>query len=651
MSFNFHILGLFVIYLLMCMYFIHNNIKKNGNYLFRSLLVVNFISQFLYLLSFIFLNQSSDLFIRVVIIKLFIASLVIWPSILFGYVYSVSIKNKYLGRDTMYEKRVRFLSRILIVLDLVLVLFSFILPVSIRDIVVFGSAFQYAFFISYLFIILSFLALFLYNKSMESKDYLKLCISLFVSLVVLTIQCCFSKLGVLVSGYTFALLILYLTLESADARVIAYLKVAKDSAEKANASKMEFLEKLSREIRMPLNTIDGFSQVILDEEDIDNIREDVKDIRVASNNLVDLINGIMDISLIEAGKMEISNHEYDTMEMLDSVSMMAKTLINKKNIQFKVEYSDNIPKVMSGDSEKIKRILINLFRNAVQYTDKGEILFKVQAVNSGSICRLIMSVSDTGKGIKKEELNTIFNRYERVTGNHGSNGLGLAIVENLVNLLHGKVDVESEYGKGSTFTVTIDQKVVQEEGIQVTNHHEGKVDIFDASGMRVLVVDDNNLNLKVATKLLLPYKMEVVQASSGQEFLDIIDKDHSFDLILMDDMMPKMSGTETLAIFKKLERVDGYEIPVVVLTANAISGMRDKYLEAGFDDYLSKPIDKYELNRVLKKYFKIPTDKEEKSSYVDRVIDEEKSISHSSNVNLFRKRQRLSKIRIGRRFQ
>jgi CheY-like chemotaxis protein len=216
-----------------------------------------------------------------------------------------------------------------------------------------------------------------------------------------------------------------------------------------------------------------------------------------------------------------------------------------------------------------------------------------------------MSVSDTGCGIKKSELGSIFNRYERVVGNQGSNGLGLAIVDSLVGLMNGKVDVDSVYGKGSVFTVTIDQKVIQSDSVTSSSNQNGRVNIFDAKGMRVLVVDDNKLNLKVACKLLSVYNVDVVEAMSGQEFLDIIDADRDFDLILMDDMMPKMSGTETLNIFKKIERVDGFDIPVVVLTANAISGMRDKYLKSGFDDYLAKPIDKYELNRVLKKYLKV----------------------------------------------
>ena len=612
MSFNFSILGLFIIYLLMCLCFINRDRKSNS--MFNKLLIVNFISQLLYLLSFIVLNKEGDLFIRVYIIKLFMASLVVWPTILFGYTYSKVVRGKYINKDTIYKNKVSFMSKLLVVINLVLVLISFVLPITtMRESVVFGDVISFVYLISLLFIILSLFVMLIYVKNISNKDYLKLYIPLLVSMIVIIIQSCSSKLGIICSGYTFVVLFLYLMLESRDAKVINYLRVAKESAERANIEKTEFLEKLSREIRGPLNTIDGFSQVIMDEDDIDNIKEDAKDIRVASNNLIDMINGIMDISLIESGKMEINNRDYDTMEMLDSVSMMAKSLVNKKKIDFKIEYANNIPRVLSGDSEKIKRILINLFRNAYQYTDKGEIFFNVSCVNANGVCRLIMSVSDTGSGIKKEELNTIFNRYERVVGKSASNGIGLAIVKNLVELMNGKVDVDSVYGKGSTFTITIDQRIIQEESIKVS--HDGmRIKMFDASGMRVLVVDDNKLNIKVVSKLLAPYNIEVVEANSGNEFLDIIDKDHNFDLILMDDMMPKMSGTETLGIYRKIERVDGFLIPVVVLTANAISGMRDKYLKVGFDEYLAKPIDKYELNRVLRKFLENKVEKKEKNS-------------------------------------
>ena len=549
-------------------------------------------------------------------IKLFLVSLITTMVLFIYYVYSKIMKNKYVGSDTKYSNSVLKMSGILSIVVIFLALVSFILPVSINGNVISGSEVNYLYFVLFSCLIVNLCLMIFNNKYIDKKDYLKLILCMIFILVSLIMQLSYSKLGIIASTFTFVILFLYITMESVDAKKIRYLEVTKESAIRANASKSEFLEKLSREIRMPLNTIDGFSQVIIDEDDINTIKDDARDIRMASNNLVNLINGIIDISLIESGDMSISNRDYDTMEMLENVSMIAKTLINKKNIDFKFEYSDNIPKVLLGDSDKIKRILINIISNAAQNTNSGEIIFKVQAVKNGSKCRLIMSVSDTGKGIAKSELNTIFNRYERVNNEKGSNGLGLAIVSSLVSLMGGRVDVDSELGKGSTFTITIDQSIIDDTSVKVIKNDDHNVKVFDASGKRVLIVDDNKLNLKVASRLLMPYNVSVVLAGSGSEFLDIIDNDTNFDLILMDDMMPKMSGSDTLNIFKKIERVSGFSIPVVVLTANAISGMREKYLSCGFDDYLAKPIDKFELNRVLKKYLK-NTDTLKKDKDVD----------------------------------
>ena len=617
MSFNFYVMGLFIIYMIMCIYFVNNkDIANNGDGAFKKLLIINFINQFLYLLSFILCNVSGKLFFKTFSIKLFLVSLITTMVLFIYYVYSKIMKNKYVGSDTKYSNSVLKMSGILSIVVIFLALVSFILPVSINGNVISGSEVNYLYFVLFSCLIVNLCLMIFNNKYIDKKDYLKLILCMIFILVSLIMQLSYSKLGIIASTFTFVILYIYITMESVDAKKIRYLEVTKESAIRANASKSEFLEKLSREIRMPLNTIDGFSQVIIDEDDINTIKDDARDIRMASNNLVNLINGIIDISLIESGDMSISNRDYDTMEMLENVSMIAKTLINKKNIDFKFEYSDNIPKVLLGDSDKIKRILINIISNAAQNTNSGEIIFKVQAVKNGSKCRLIMSVSDTGKGIAKSELNTIFNRYERVNNEKGSNGLGLAIVSSLVSLMGGKVDVDSELGKGSTFTITIDQSIIDDTSVKVIKNDDHNVKVFDASGKRVLIVDDNKLNLKVASRLLMPYNVSVVLAGSGSEFLDIIDNDTNFDLILMDDMMPKMSGSDTLNIFKKIERVSGFSIPVVVLTANAISGMREKYLSCGFDDYLAKPIDKFELNRVLKKYLK-NTDTLKKDKDVD----------------------------------
>jgi CheY-like chemotaxis protein len=243
--------------------------------------------------------------------------------------------------------------------------------------------------------------------------------------------------------------------------------------------------------------------------------------------------------------------------------------------------------------------------NAAKYTKEGFIEFKVSSVIKDDICRLIVSVEDSGIGIKPEKIDKLFTKFDRLevekTITIEGTGLGLAITKKLVDLMHGKIVVQSVYGKGSKFTVALDQKIIATKSPVEVEENKIEKEQITFVGKKILVVDDNKVNLKVATRLLKSYKVEVETVDNGFDAIEKIKNKEVYDLILMDDMMPKMSGTET---FKKLKEMEDFRIPVIALTANAISGMREKYLELGFNDYLSKPIEKLELNRVLIKFLK-----------------------------------------------
>ena len=273
--------------------------------------------------------------------------------------------------------------------------------------------------------------------------------------------------------------------------------------------------------------------------------------------------------------------------------------MSKILLKFISKIDKNIPTTLIGDTERIEQVLLSIISNSIKYTEKGHINFNIDSINSEALCRLKITISDTGIGIKEDEIKKIFENNN--DNNLEKNSLSLRYAKKLIDLMDGKIEVQSKENEGTTFTVTIDQKNtvdIEETKEKKTLKH------FSAEGKRILLVDDNKLNVKVATKLLEPYKAEIVEANSGKECLDILEKDNNYDLILMDDLMPNMSGTETLEILRKIERIEGYTIPIVVLTANAIHGMREKYIDKGFDDYLAKPIDKYELNRVLIKFLK-----------------------------------------------
>lgn len=443
------------------------------------------------------------------------------------------------------------------------------------------------------------------RKQIETKKMIPFFLFIICIIVLAAIQFFNPSLLVVTAGIIFVTFVMYFTIENPDIKLIEELNLAKEQAEKANRAKTDFLSNMSHEIRTPLNAIVGFSQALAEEDISDEAREEVKDIIMSSNNLLEIVNGILDISKIEANKLEIVNTEYDANKLMNDVIALIRARLASRLLDFKIDIDPTIPKVLYGDYVRIKQIMINILTNAVKYTKEGYIALTVNTVVQDDICRLIISVEDSGIGIKPEDIDKLFTKFQRFELEKNQTtegtGLGLAITKSLVELMNGKIVVQSKYGEGSKFTVSIDQRIVSKtiDELEIESNFDSKP--FNAYGQRVLVVDDNNVNLKVANRLLRDYNVTVDLVTSGQDCINkILDGEH-YDLILMDIMMPRMKGTEAL---KNLKNIFGFKIPVVALTADAISGMRERYISLGFDDYLAKPINKDCLYTVLKKYLK-----------------------------------------------
>ena len=441
------------------------------------------------------------------------------------------------------------------------------------------------------------------NFKKGDKRYYAIFIIL-VMLIVLYILSLIFK-GLIIYDVIMALLcyIMYFTIEDPDIKMIEQLNIARDTAEKANEAKTDFLSNMSHEIRTPLNAIVGFSNLLLEDKTVpDSAKDEVKDIVMSADNLLEIVNGILDISKIEANKLEIVNTEYVFSKMCDELVALSKGRLGDKPIEFKTSFDPSIPKVLYGDVSRIKQICVNILTNAIKYTKEGWIEFKISGVIKNNVCRLIISVEDTGIGIKKENIDKLFNKFERLDLEDNitieGTGLGLAITKKLVELMNGKIVVQSVFGKGSKFTVSIDQRVVNNPTIKLEEAEEPAEKIV-AHNKKVLLVDDNKINLKVAERLLESYGIDTESVESGAAALEKIQNGEKYDMILLDDMMPKMSGVETL---KKLKEIPGFKIITIALTANALTGMREKYLQDGFDDYLAKPINKDELNKIINKY-------------------------------------------------
>ncbi len=459
-------------------------------------------------------------------------------------------------------------------------------------------------------VVVSILYLFISEfKNMTLKNKLCLEIILVVTILVFLLQFSIIKQNDLTFFLSLVVCVIFFTNECQDSKLIKELEISKEEAEKSNKAQTEFLSSISHEIRTPMNNILGFSESLLGNKRLTKniVERDIKAINNEGKSLLELINNILDISRLESGKEKIEYKPYELSDIIFEVNSNITPKINKEDLDFRISLNEKLPSVLKGDYKKICRIIILVLNNVIKFTPYGEInmSYNGDKTPDGKFILNIV-VEGTGDSMKKKmfdvEINDFINLGNSAETQLDSEALGVIVAKRYIKLLNGAIDFETTDEENTKYTIKIAQDIESEEKVgnvfeQIKNE---KLDKIDLESKKILVVDDNRVNLKLANKLLEDYKAKVDNAISGTECIQKA-KETDYDLIFLDHMMPGMDGIATIKELKKtLKKIP----PIIALTANNTTGIREEYISYGFTDYLSKPISQRELNKLLLTIFK-----------------------------------------------
>ena len=604
--------ALFFELLLIITYFSQQRYQGIRNKLFRYSLINVFLILFFEIVYAVISYYSGSINLKLFAGKLYWATGIPYFTIVYLYVvvFVSNIKEDSVKEFLSISKSAYRLS----IFSLIIYIIYFFLPmtpelVSSIDFIPGPAAYWVVGTCSFI-VFLEFTYWFLHRKEASVKKMSAIFLLVGEATFIILLSFVYRTIGLIGLATSVTNYILYFFIENPDLQNAEDLLETKESIDKANRAKSDFLSNMSHEIRSPMNAIVGFSESLLatNEFNEEEARTDISNIYSSSSTLLDIVNNILNISKIESGEDELEERNYNLKNMVNELVNIAKTRIGYKNVKMMLDLDTSLPAELYGDASKLRSILLNILTNAVKYTEVGKIKLTIRGDVAGNYVNFHFKIGDTGYGIKKEDYNKLFEKFSRLddaTNNSiEGTGLGMVITKKYVDLMGGQISFDSEYEVGTTFYIDIKQRKTSDRTFADLPDESvlaKDMKVIDCSKYKILIVDDDSLNLSVTKRLLSKYKFQIDNVETAKDCITKIKSDIHYDLILLDIVLPDMSGIELLHILKKF---DVFDIPpIIALTANAVTGMREMYLKEGFDDYISKPINSSELNRVILHYF------------------------------------------------